>query len=313
MFRRLILSTLTALAVLSSLFLVTPTPALATGAASRGMSEKYSVYYRTSGTSKWTRYGAYTSHDAAKKVIVQLYGKGYQVELRSTHTLTRDDRRPSTTGTVTTAGAVSYKKAQEVFRWMASQRDIPFRYPVDGCYARAHIMIRRMQKNGFRPAKVWAFAPTKSEPLYVRTGLRLYPEVTWGYHVAPVIRVQLKNGTQQWFVIDPSLFKNGPVTVSQWRDRQRPKSGRSPIIKVTRLGESPIPGVRGCTGYSPAPDPREGADAHAVKLMRRYKTYERRRPTTLASAWSQRQPNYLADIRSAGVAIFQGTQLTLAA
>jgi hypothetical protein len=160
---------------------------------------------------------------------------------------------------------------------MASQKDIAFHFPADGCYARAHLMIRRMQKQGFKPYKVWSFA--NGDSLYVKTKWHPKGEVTWRYHVAPLLRVRTKDGKQAWYVIDPSLFPE-PVTIARWRNIQKhPKSRYTPYITVTRLGQAPKDAkgnlVAG-TGYWPGADPREGLDAHAVKMMRLYKPYEGR-------------------------------------
>ena len=51
---------------------------------------------------------------------------------------------------------ISEAKAAEVFRVMAGQSDITFNYAWDGCFARAHLMIQRMQEMGLEPHRVYA-------------------------------------------------------------------------------------------------------------------------------------------------------------
>jgi hypothetical protein len=317
MFRHLMLSALTALAVLVA---VAParadSPGTSGSASARGVSSNYSVYYRSTGTVKWKRYGSYNSGEAAQAAAKRLYNQGYEVQIHATMTLTHGTPSRPSTGTLPTGRTVSYQKAQAVFRWMASQRDIAFHFPADGCYARAHLMIRRMQKNGFHPAKVWSFE--NGESLYVRTRHHPAGYVTWRYHVAPVLRVRLQGNKQAWYVIDPAMFQS-PVTISQWRNAQRRSGSRyQPYITVTRVGQAPIdkngrrlPG----SGYWPGPDPREGLDAHAARVMRAYKPYEDRWPPrkALVSAPVDNTPVFQRANRVAAVAFLTRREMALAA
>ncbi|QGG94321.1 protein-glutamine glutaminase family protein [Actinomarinicola tropica] len=93
---------------------------------------------------------------------------------------------------------------------------IPFLYPDDGCWGRAHEMTRLMKGMSVRPRKVWIegwLGPaTRNNPSC---------EVFWGWHVAPTLRVR------RWLwifmarteVIDPALF-GGPVAQSTWKSVQ---------------------------------------------------------------------------------------------
>jgi Glutaminase len=82
---------------------------------------------------------------------------------------------------------------------------IPFNYPDDGCWARAHEMCRLMIAAGITPNKVWIFGN-------LRAASQNNPncQVLWGWHVAPTLSVGAET-----YVIDPSLF-NGPVTQATW-------------------------------------------------------------------------------------------------
>lgn len=86
---------------------------------------------------------------------------------------------------------------------------IPFNYPDDGCWGRAHEMCRLMIAAGITPNKVWIFgnlrAVSQNNPNC---------QVLWGWHVAPTLSVGA-----QTYVIDPSLF-NGPVTQATWASVQ---------------------------------------------------------------------------------------------
>lgn len=119
---------------------------------------------------------------------------------------------------------VSRRRAQELFDQLAARTCdpltvpspcIPFLYPDDGCWARAHEMARVLKQQGACPRKVWIsgwplVAPTRNHPSC---------QVQWGWHVAPTICVRtglLRCATR---VIDPSLF-SGPVSRSQWKGAQ---------------------------------------------------------------------------------------------
>lgn len=83
---------------------------------------------------------------------------------------------------------------------------IPFMYPDDGCWGRAHEMYRLLLAEGVTAEKAWIYGdlvcPTKNNPAC---------RVAWGYHVAPKLEVE---GTEE-YVLDPSIF-DAPVPASQW-------------------------------------------------------------------------------------------------
>jgi hypothetical protein len=92
---------------------------------------------------------------------------------------------------------------------------IPFKYPYDGCWARASEMCRLMVAMGRDPAKVWIDG---SLDAYSANAIGCH--VYWGWHVAPTLCVR---GRWPWItrrmVIDPSLFTT-PVTEGQWKAAQ---------------------------------------------------------------------------------------------
>lgn len=126
-------------------------------------------------------------------------------------------------------GCISARRAQDVFDQMGATSCapltvpppcIPFLYPDDGCWARAHEMARLMIALGLSPRKVWIqgwlHTPTRNNPFCF---------VNWGWHVAPTLCVRRPWSWRWWFwgtqkmVIDPSLFTT-PVSVSQWKSVQ---------------------------------------------------------------------------------------------
>ena len=130
------------------------------------------------------------------------------------------------------ASVVTIQKANELFKLVNSTTCspikgtapcIPFLYPDDGCWGRAHEMCRLLLKTGVVPQKVWIYGnlrvATKNNPLC---------EVRWGWHVAPTLRVHSGSGSKI-HVIDPSCFTR-PVTQTQWVNIQ---GDPSPMIVVS--------------------------------------------------------------------------------
>jgi hypothetical protein len=271
-----------ALTVLALLGTAAPAPAAPTGSAARGaakpkVSTDFTVYYRRADDSAWKFHASFTDLDRARSAAGGLYRDGHDVRIQQTMTLLRPRApQPAPTSAVS-KDVLTPEQAQAVFDVMASRSDIAFRYPTDGCYARAHLMVRHMVSLGYKPAKVWAFSRSKKEPLYARTANHPRGYVTWRWHVAPILRVREAGGKPRWYVIDPSLFTT-PVPVARWRGRmKRPGVRHAPRISLTRLGEAPrdrsgkrYPG----TGYRPSADPAQGIDAHASLVMRRYKPHQ---------------------------------------
>lgn len=122
---------------------------------------------------------------------------------------------------------VSRARAQELFDLVAATTCqpltvpppcIPFLYPDDGCWGRAHEMCRLMIAAGASPRKVWIYGslktPTRNHPNCV---------VHWGWHVAPTLCVRGRFWFFWWrrreMVIDPSLFDE-PVSRAVWKGVQ---------------------------------------------------------------------------------------------
>jgi hypothetical protein len=123
---------------------------------------------------------------------------------------------------------VSTTRAQQIFDTMSATSCnpnaiappcIPYMFPDDGCWARAHEMRRLMNNMGIEPKKIWIngwlHTPTRNNPNCF---------VNWGWHVAPTICVRRR--WRPWYifwwwwgermVIDPSLFAT-PVTKTDWK------------------------------------------------------------------------------------------------
>jgi hypothetical protein len=119
-------------------------------------------------------------------------------------------------------------QADALFAEMAGQAYIPFNFPDDGCYARAHEMCRLMQQKGIECGKAWNYGrdfESGAATLKVTTPVHPSGEVGWRYHVAPVIYVQDSAGHPARMVIDPSVAKE-PIDAREWKDIQSDDKSR---------------------------------------------------------------------------------------
>jgi hypothetical protein len=226
----------------------------------------WKVEVRKPGTAVWAESGRYASSEAARGAAAWMFGAGLQVRVtRYTEVTMRHPTAPLPDGpapaypwpkpappkTPAYPAAIPAAQAGDVFRKMEAMGDrLAFRFPTDGCYARAHLMMEEMRKQGLQPWKVWS-KQNGREPLYVTTTNHPRKYVTWGWHVAPVLRVRLKTGKVYWVVFDPSLFRQ-PCFIPVWQKKQkRPGAKVSPVIEVTPPGRAPVwEGKRTGTGYT---------------------------------------------------------------
>jgi hypothetical protein len=118
---------------------------------------------------------------------------------------------------------LTLSRAQQVFDALAATSCdpltvpapcIPFKYPDDGCWARAHEMYRLMLAMGITSRKIWIdgnlHTPTRNNPNCF---------VDWGWHVAPTVSVCLGFFGRGRMVMDPSLFTT-PVSEATWKGVQ---------------------------------------------------------------------------------------------
>lgn len=85
---------------------------------------------------------------------------------------------------------------------------IPFEYITDGCYARAHLMCESLKQHGINHQKIFVFGQ-----LGAKNDLQ---NVTWWYHVAPLVFVQdPQSGAVDARVVDPGLSRD-PMTPQDW-------------------------------------------------------------------------------------------------
>jgi hypothetical protein len=132
-------------------------------------------------------------------------------------------------------------QAEALFADMASHAYIPFNYPDDGCYARAHEMCRLMQAKGVECGKAWNYGndfENGTPTLKVDTPRHPSGAVTWRYHVAPMVFVQDSAGNAARFVIDPSVSK-GPIDAREWKDLQTDTKSRLEFSDASAYYKTP--------------------------------------------------------------------------
>src|SRR5262245_57702648 len=161
--------------------------------------------------------------------------------------------------------AIEADQAAAIFAEFAAADDLALRFPADGCYARTHLMVKRLLDQGLVASKMWAFAAGAMDLLWMEPPDHPDGRVQWGYHVAPVLLVRGPDGDTREMVFDPILFDR-PVPVEEWRNALHD----TPTLVRTAPGEPPLP-TRGGSGYWPGPDPLEGPDVHARETLEDYR------------------------------------------
>lgn len=104
---------------------------------------------------------------------------------------------------------VNEEYALRLFQEMTVQNNIPFGFPEDGCYARAHEMSFQFKKKGIATGKIFATGKFRISNEKADKG-----GVTWGFHVAPFLTLY-RDGKLDILIVDPSLFHE-PVLLDDW-------------------------------------------------------------------------------------------------
>ena len=109
-------------------------------------------------------------------------------------------------------------EALELFDKIADDRFLNFSARRDGCFARAHILCKYWDLEGYQAHKAWI-----NHDLAIGVQLRptrlttRYDRFYWGWHVTAATPVKLENGEIEIMIFDPTIF-DGPVTANEWRD-----------------------------------------------------------------------------------------------
>lgn len=177
------------------------------------------------------------SHSYAKDSAVDLLKKSTKIDY--TEGCGQCELGQEQTGTVYSAfnkksielTIVSEERASNVFNKLKNDEGIPFNFPYDGCYARAHKMATIMDEMGIVSGKAFVEGKLNMK----MNGF----EFAWGYHVASLILVK-KGGKLIPTVIDPSIFDK-PVPFEQWKAflLKNPKSKKTGEFFTKRFNYDP--------------------------------------------------------------------------
>jgi hypothetical protein len=181
--------------------------------------------------------------DRSPRIISATSDRHVIVDVREDRLLWFDVRRPRDgefvsrpvlgSNAIARASAVSQRRAETLFAGFAPASCdlpedqpgcIPFLYPDDGCWARAHEVCTRLERDhGLTAVKVWIHG----DNLGIRT--RNSPEcrVSWNFHVAPALR--LAGRPEHLLMFDHAIF-DGPRTRTEWK---RAIGDRDAEISVT--------------------------------------------------------------------------------
>ncbi|MDA9793392.1 protein-glutamine glutaminase family protein [Bacteriovoracaceae bacterium] len=106
----------------------------------------------------------------------------------------------------------SKEELQALFNEMMAEGDISYMYPEDGCFTRAHQFALKLLKRGYFAGKVFV-----TGILQAKTDMTKEGYIDWGaYHVAPFVMVRGEDGKLERYVLDPALFRKGPVPYTDW-------------------------------------------------------------------------------------------------
>ncbi|HEY0011663.1 MAG TPA: protein-glutamine glutaminase family protein [Allosphingosinicella sp.] len=109
------------------------------------------------------------------------------------------------------------------------QEAIEARYIIGSCEDRAHYIAMMAQRAGLSVGKVWAIAPARytllsRELIRVSDPSGITEQVTWGHHVAPVLRVDRGQGDVRTVVIDLAFHGSGFLDLDEWTGRLGPRA-----------------------------------------------------------------------------------------
>jgi hypothetical protein len=139
--------------------------------------------------------------DLTNKVLEDL---GPQVRLHAAEDVSKLDGMVPTTS-----------QLQAEFNKLAGDKEIPFEYIINGCFARAHLMCDTMHKDNINSAKI--FAMIDHPETDALTAHNKYMDATWHhFHVAPLVFAQDEKSHEiKPFVMDPSMADH-PLQPQEW-------------------------------------------------------------------------------------------------
>lgn len=170
--------------------------------------------------------------------------------------------RPSTLGDPTHA------QADALFERLKNAR-LGSDVPDDFCFMRADVGAHMIEQQGFNVRKVNAIA-TGGKALHVAAPNTVEKEVTWRYHVAPIVKV---DGVD--YVLDPSLGK-AKMTLRGWKAKMHDRGMNTIETDAAQLNFSTPPPANAQAEVDQL--------AHSLSQIGGIRTYERFRKRALDKA-----------------------------
>ncbi|MBV2167500.1 MAG: hypothetical protein KUL82_02225 [Bdellovibrio sp.] len=178
---------------------------------------------------------------------------------------------------------VSEEELNKIFDEFSKDPKYAFDIPENGCWARAHLMARELEKRGIRVAKMFV-----EGTLVVQTKKALNGEgVVWTYHVAPMVAVQTAKGVEMR-ILDPSLFEK-PVPVKTWTDKMLPAPELKEDVQIYVTDRFVLDPLRGESMKSIKEDPSRGRWHMAEVVMAEQELEERRMDSEDRKEWRQKK------------------------
>lgn len=131
---------------------------------------------------------------------------------------------------------------------LAGGRPLPWKYPSDGCYARAALSTHELERLGFYSDKIFVEGDLRFPTRYAVDGKC----ARWRYHISPVVYVRGPKSVSA-YALDPTLFTE-PVPYRRWISAVVPDGERCGLIYASQRPEAATPrqesdGARPCFSY----------------------------------------------------------------
>ncbi|WII70769.1 protein-glutamine glutaminase family protein [Bdellovibrio sp. 22V] len=174
---------------------------------------------------------------------------------------------------------VKEEELNKIFADFAKDPKYAFDVPDDGCWARAHIMARELEKKGIRVGKMFIEGTLIVETKNARNG----ENVVWSYHVAPMVAVETKTGVEMR-ILDPAMF-NKPVPVKTWTDKMLPDEELKEEVSIYTTDRFVLDPLRGQELSAIRNDPGQGRWHMAETVMAERELEKRQWESEEKKAW----------------------------
>lgn len=120
---------------------------------------------------------------------------------------------------------LSKNEAKQILTDLKNQ-PLAWNFPLAGCEERAHLISQWLQKEGVSSGKAFLVA-NENTSFRLRTPHPRKPgeEITWKYHVAPLVLIATPEGPRP-FILDATLSAN-PLPLNEWTKKMTSHDSRA--------------------------------------------------------------------------------------